>query len=297
MRSLDVKSVRDRFRHLHTAASMGGTSQQSMQTASSIPSRASIEAASAAKSLGPSTPDRVASAEVQPARSAAQQGTPKQATAVPGALQLPAPHEATVTEASILQDFAQHRKAQRGTAALSSELDAAPKAGNSHVAQNGSAKAPKQVAGLHAGQAASAAADNESTGQDAGKGGASAGQRQIYVCSSRVCGLQARFRTHFCTHSTETFTLMRISVTTDTTPLVLPSHLSCHAELDFPRRLLRHQHTLTSSVRADTLLACRWGHRRYRRLFRSGSLRRWESSAGWCSSRQAAAAQWTGGCS
>ena len=240
MRSLDVKSVRDRFRHLHTATSMGGTSQQSMQSASSIPGRASMEAASAAKSLGPSTPDRVASGEVQSAMSATQQGTPQQATAAPGALQLPAPHEATVTEASILQDFARHREAQRGTAALSSKADAAPEAGNSHVVQNGSAKAPTQVAGLQAGQAASTAAGSESIDQDAGKAASSKGQRQIHVCSSRICGLQARFCTHFCTHSTEAFTLMRISVTTDTTPLVFPSQLSCHAELDHPRRFLRH---------------------------------------------------------
>ena len=240
MRSLDVKSVRDRFRHLHTAASMGGTSQQSMQSASSVTGRVSMEAASAAKSLGPSTPDRVVSGEVQSATSAAQQGTRQQATAAPGALQLPAPCEATVTEASILQDFAQHREAQRGTAAVSSKLNAATEAGNSHVAQNGSAKAPMHVAGLQAGQAASAAAGNESTDQDAGKRTALKGQRQIHVCSSRVCGLQARFCTHFCIHSTEAFTLMRISVTTDTAPLVLPSQLSCHAELDHPRRLLRH---------------------------------------------------------
>lgn len=234
MRSLDVKSVRDRFRHLHAAASMWGTSQQSMQSASSIPGRASIEAASAAKSLGPSTPDRVASGEVQLATSAAQQGT-----AAPGALKLPAPHEATVTETSILQDFARHRQAQHGTVSLSSELNAAPEAGNSHVAQNGSAKGPMQVAGLQAGQAASAAEGNESTDQAANKGAPSKGQRQIHVCSSRVCGLQARFCTHFRIHSTEAFTLMRISVTTDTTPLVLPTQLSCHAELDDPRRLLR----------------------------------------------------------
>ena len=91
MRSLDVKSVRDRFRHLHSAASLGSASQQS------LPSRASIDAHS---SLGASQ------------RSAPKPTSLLGADSKPGQhRQLPQPHGAPASEASILREFKKHREA------------------------------------------------------------------------------------------------------------------------------------------------------------------------------------------
>ena len=165
-----MRSVRERFRHLHTAASLGAASQHSM------PSAASMDA-----QLGPS-PDLSAQGMQLPApKNAAasiatsQSCTPskvlsdvRQRTGSPQHIELPQPHSAAASRASVLRDFAQHRKAQLSAEAGNNKgMVKVPVNGND-VADDGNA----------------AGASNSSI---------SPGQRQIHVCSSRVCGLQVGF--------------------------------------------------------------------------------------------------------
>ena len=235
MKSLDVKSVRDRFRHLHSAASLGGTSQQSM------PSRASIDAYSSPMASQQSTLKPVVRAEgsprhgqdsVLPQPQGASAGEPsilrdfRQSREASPRLgqdrQLPQPHGTPVSEASILEDFRKHREAL---------AEASPRLGQTRqLPQPQGSPASKAIlqefreyreavqarAGLGSGQPALTAQSSEqkhepgmgmtrqaeSLQAEAVGNAAPAAeevmrqekhtslQRQIQVCSSRVCGLQ-----------------------------------------------------------------------------------------------------------
>ena len=173
--SLDVRSVRERFRHLHTAASLGAASQHSMPSAASLDAQLCPSPGFSAQSVQlPAPMDTAASTatsqQCMPSKalSGARQGTES-----PQHVQLPQPRSAAASKASILRDFAQHKEAQ-----LSAEPGKSK--GAAGVLVNG-----KQLA---------------KEGNTAGASSASVMpvRRQIHVCSSRVCGLQVGSSILFC---------------------------------------------------------------------------------------------------
>ena len=202
MGSLDVKSVRERFRHLHSAASLGGASQHSM------PSRASIDAYSSPR--------------------ASQQSTLKQASPVDAcsrhglSRQLPYPQGAPASAATILEAFRQHREALAEASSrhgqeerLLSQPQGSPVSKASvlqdctlrreavQAASSNGLPAPGMQAsqqdawngGEPAHQAATSQAEADGHSDAAAAGTVRQGitapmQRQVQVCSSRVCGLQ-----------------------------------------------------------------------------------------------------------
>ena len=173
--SLDVRSVRERFRHLHTAASLGAASQHSMPSAASLDAQLCPSPGLSAQSVQLPAPKNTAASTATPqkcmpskALSDARQGTES-----PQHVQLPQPHSAAASKASILRDFAQHKEAQ-----LSAEPGKSK--GAAGVLVNG----------------------NDVPDRETAAGASSAGvppvQRQIHVCSSRVCGLQVGSSISFC---------------------------------------------------------------------------------------------------
>ena len=173
--SLDVRSVRERFRHLHTAASLGAASQHSMPSAASLDAQLCPSPGFSAQSGQlPAPKDTAAStATFQKCMPSKALSDARQGTGSPQHVQLPHPHSAAASKASILRDFAQHKEAQ-----LSAEPGKSR--GAAGVQVNG-----KQLA---------------KEGNAAGAGSASVlpVQRQIHVCSSRVCGLQVGSSIPFC---------------------------------------------------------------------------------------------------
>ena len=168
-KSLDVRSVRERFRHLHTAASLGAASQQSMPSAASMDAHTCPSPVLSARSVQlPAPPDAaVSTATSQRCTPSNALSDARQRTESPQHVQLPQPHSAAASKASILLDFAQHKKAE-----LSAESGRVK--GTAGVLVNGNDVADKS----NAAGASSARVLPE--------------QQQIHVCSSRVCGLQVR---------------------------------------------------------------------------------------------------------
>ena len=166
-KSLDVRSVRERFRHLHTAASMGAASQHSMPSAASLDAQLCPSPGFSAQSVQlPAPKDTAAStANSQKCMPSKALSDARQETESPQHVQLPQPHSAAASKASILRDFAQHKEAQLSAEPGKSQGTAGVLGNGSDVAYRGAA---------------------------AGASSASATpvQRQIHVCSSRVCGLQ-----------------------------------------------------------------------------------------------------------
>lgn len=200
---LDVKTVRDRFRHLRSAASLGGTSQQSM------PSRASIDTCSSPKALQHS-PLKMASVAAdsspQKPQSRHPQGTPVrtassahaysevQHSAEPSqTFQLPEPHRTAVSEASILKDFRDHKEALQAKSGRCQETPGPSAAGQD--AQNDRAETQQRASEI-AQKAGSLAVETGTAAEMSNHGSAASWQRQIQVCSSRVCGLQVGSHTH-----------------------------------------------------------------------------------------------------
>ena len=241
MGSLDVKSVRDRFRHLHSAASLGGASQQS------VPSRASIDAYSSRRPSQHSTLKPSALAEASPAHSQVRQLPHPQGAPVSKASiledfrqsresslllgqnrQLPQPQSPHAIEASILEDFRQHREALAQASPKHGQTGQLPQPQSPPVSEasiledsrqhkqavparaassNGQArhevKPPEQDGQEGRAATRQAAAPHAESASDSGlaaEGEAQQGnhiplQRQIQVCSSRVCGLQVCHQT------------------------------------------------------------------------------------------------------
>lgn len=222
MGSLDVRSVRERFRHLHSAASLGGASQQSM------PSRASIDAYSSPVDASPwnGQSKQLPQPQGAPASEASILQDFRQSREASPRLgqgrQLPHPQGTPVSEASILEDFRQHREALAEASprlGLEDRLLPQPQGSPDSKAsalQDVTQRRETVQAGSSSGLPALSMTMSEQDGWDgretaqqtatsqakaggdsaaAAEGTATQGnhvslQRQIQVCSSRVCGLQ-----------------------------------------------------------------------------------------------------------
>ena len=162
--------MRERFRHLHTAASLGATSQESMPSPASMDAQLCPSPVLSAQSGQLPVPQNVAASTATPQKCTPSKALSeaRQSTKSPQRVQLPQPASAAASRASILQEFAQHRKEQHspesGKVSLVNGGDVADK-GNASVAN--SASTPPE-------------------------------QRHIHVCSSRVCSLQVEISIPFC---------------------------------------------------------------------------------------------------